>query len=198
MIETLLITNTVKDIDDPVKGTKALGYYGQVAAADFINGDALGSLVGVTTAGRQVSINSPWLKFAFKNKVLYVAKQPLINLVSWDQLNAAGVVTGKIVMIGQKRYRVRLLLGVNNSDTGEWNNLMYRVHTSDPTGTKWETFSNADLYVGVGNGRTSICQELDAARRMIYRGYASLTDFAWGGTNSATATTGWRPVLEEL
>lgn len=198
MFEQLMMTDLKRDIDDPVKGNKNLGYYGQVEGSNFITGTALCTLVGLSTTNRQVSMNTPWLKFAFKNRVLYIAKQPILNFITWNELNAAGLVEGRIFNIGEKRYRVRLIKGVNNNDTGEWNNLIYRVHTSDPTNTKWETFSNADLFVGTGNGRTTICQELNDPSRMIYRGYASLTDYALGNVSSSTATTGWRPLLEEL
>lgn len=178
----------------PAQGNKDLGYYGEVPADKFITGSSLASQMGIATSN-PVDLNSPWLKFAFKGKILYIAKHPLVNFISWQALNNAGVVDGtRTVRIDGRLFKVRLITGVNDG-TGEWNNLIYRVHASDPTATYWARFSNADLYVGVGDGRTTWCQEM-VSNRYVYRGYGSLTDYQTGLIGSATATTGWRPVLE--
>jgi len=179
-------------------GDSTLGYYGQVPTSEFITSTDLATQVNLT-AGTALANNETWLKFAYKGKVLFVAMQPFRNFISPTQLEAANLINGaKTITFLGRLYKVRLMLGgaASPGNGSEWNDLIYRVHASDPTGSNWEAFTNADLVVGVGNGRTSWCQEIPSGTNRTYRGYASLTEWASGGTGSATATTGWRPVLE--
>jgi hypothetical protein len=171
-----------------------LGYYGQVPSAEFINGTNLASAVGLNSS-YWLNREPVWCKFAFRGQVLYVAKTPLVNLISWNALNNLGIVDGsRIITINRRRYRVRLLTGLDNNES-EWNNLIYRLSAKDPTGTFWERFTDAELVVGVGSGRTTWVQDIVNTYR-VYRGYQSLTSYAEGLPTSATDTTGWRPVLE--
>jgi len=97
----------------------------------------------------------------------------------------------------------------------EWNELMYRVHSavpSDPTtdgfnasyhggpqvGDNWANYGNADLNIGVGNGRAAWCQEssLGASATRVIRGYADLAYFYRYAGSGATSDLGWRPCLE--
>ncbi|WP_311948952.1 hypothetical protein [Halomonas piscis] len=104
-----------------------------------------------------------------------------------------------------------------NMDIGagsEWNDLMYRVHADVPAsdgsdgmradrhggpqvGDNWATFSNAELNVGTGNGRSTWCQEAsDSAASMAYRGGDDVAYFYSNYATHAISTLGWRPVLE--
>jgi hypothetical protein len=202
MLESLLFTGKGRRGGEPgpkelVAGNAQLGYYGVVDATEFITGDELAALVGLTS-GTAIPNTGEWLKFAYKGKILYVAKQPFRNFISGNQLAAANIVNGnRQVTWLERNYLPRLLFGGASTpgNGSEWNDLIYRVHVNDPTGTFWEQFTNEQLVVGVGNGRTTWCQEVPAGSR-VYRGYASLTEWTTGGLGSATATTGWRPVME--
>lgn len=201
MLETLLFNNRVR-ANEPgpqklVAGDDQLGYYGIVEAADFISGTDLAAMVGLN-AGTVIANTGQWLKFAYKGKRLYIAKQPFRNFISGNHLADVNIVSGnRQVNILNRSFAVRLVRGgsVTPGAGSEWNDLLYRVHASDPTGTFWERFTNEELVVGVGNGRTTWCMEVPTAAR-VYRGYGSLTEWATGGLGSTSATTGWRPVLE--
>ena len=103
-------------------------FLGEVAAADFITGDALAAQVGLT-AGTSFSSNSPWLSFTRHGKKLFIPKLPLRQTTNWLDLYNAGLVFGddtigvrpssvatgvlqnKRVTIAGKTYIVRLLKG---------------------------------------------------------------------------------------
>lgn len=196
--------NTIYDVSQPyapgpttlAKGDSSLGYYGEVSSADMIKGTDLAQYVGLGSSNILYDTGN-WLCYSLNGKRVYVAKKPIMNQVSWNTLNAQGLVTGSnIVVIHGIKYKVRLLTGVN-STAGEWNSLIYRVHVSDPTGSNWASFTNEDLVIGTGSGRTTWCQE-DVSGAKVYRGYNSLTDYQTGQPTSATDTTGWRPILEPV
>jgi len=83
-----------------------------------------------------------WLKFAWQNKILFVAKKPIRNSISWDAINTAKCVYGgagdKTIVIDGLTYKVRLLKGANKDPAGayngaichnsEWNRLMLPIH----------------------------------------------------------------------
>lgn len=196
--------NTIYDVSEPyapgpttlAKGDSSLGYYGEVSSADMIKGTDLAQYVGLGNSNIIYDTGN-WLCYSLNGKRVYVAKKPIMNQVSWNTLNAQGLVTGSnIVVIHGIKYKVRLLTGVN-STAGEWNSLIYRVHVSDPTGSNWASFTNEDLVIGTGRGRTTWCQE-DVSGAKVYRGYNSLTDYQTGQPTFATDTTGWRPILEPV
>ncbi len=126
------------------------GYYGEVSAGDFLRGDDLASLIGLSAGTAQHS-DGGWLKFKSHGKILFVAKKPFRNNLSWNDINAADAVHGdRQIVVGGRLYKVRLLTGADNDpstytygtscadDPGvgsEWNDLMYRIHEDDPNCT---------------------------------------------------------------
>lgn len=126
------------------------GWFGEVLASDFITGDELASLVGIS-AGYGINSNEPWLKFAYKNSVLLVAKKPLRAKISWNDINDANCVYGdKTVDINDKKYSIMLMRGIgedvqpnpkilNQAYDGAachnsmWNKLMLPIHEEAPS-----------------------------------------------------------------
>lgn len=126
-------------------GDMEAGYFGEVAAADLLTGDELiaavwgdlASAPGSTTftgssyaSGGESNSNAGWLKFASRGQILFVAKRPFLNDISWDDLDAAGVVFGGVTATAdiskwesnytgglQVPYTVRLLTGANGDPT---------------------------------------------------------------------------------
>lgn len=78
-----------------VAGDNNEGFFGEVPVADFINGTALATAIGLT-AGSVVAAgtNVNWLKFAWKNRVLMVPMGGYRSNLSWAQIYAAGAVYG--------------------------------------------------------------------------------------------------------
>lgn len=196
-------------------------FLGEVPASELIDGETLAATIGLT-AGTAQFPDEPWLHYKTRTgKTLYVAKKPLRHSATWDQINARGAVFGtSVVVIGGKRFKVRLLKGadvdptpvasvsydpVGTSDS-EWNRLIYNVHNGihadsnnqTPPGT-WPLYSDTDLVVNTGgNGRRSWCQETNAsdATRRVTRGRNGVSYFTFQSSSTTASLYGWRPVLE--
>ena len=75
-------------------GTRDLGYFGQVAAADLFTDASLATLTGLTAG---TLINNPtqvWHKFILRGRVIYLARYPSRTNVAWNDLYAKGLVYG--------------------------------------------------------------------------------------------------------
>lgn len=190
-------------------------------------GTSLAQILGIGNTTPEVLINndSGWLKFVHQGKIKYVAKKPFMHTVSWDDIAKAEAVYGnRTVRIGSRLYRVSLLSGAeadpsswttsstatdNKGAGSEWNELVYRVHTTVATdgtatshggkqvGSNWWNFTDADIVVTTGNGRITWCKETlsyNTAYRVI-RGDGSLSYFSNATSSAASANYGWRPCL---
>lgn len=135
-----------------VGGDPTDGFFGEVPTTELITGDDLANEIGLS-AGTSQHSNEPWLKFAIDEEILYVAKKPYRNDVSWDDIDAVNAVyddaSAPVVTIDGFQFRVTLMTGAEADPTqwttsstaddnfgqgSEWNRLMYRVHQDVPTG----------------------------------------------------------------
>lgn len=193
---------TIPGAASVIAGTNILGHYGEVADADFIDPATLLSSAGLTGGVEHTAYASAgWLKFVRNGNPLYIAKRPHRHSHSWAQLNAAGLVKGKLITIAGHKYKLRLMLGGNAYPTasaagGEWNDLMYRV-SANGGGARWANFSDADLLVS-GTGAYSWCQEVGAgnAAYRVLRGGVNITTYYEQTNTTAESWLNWRPVLE--
>lgn len=187
----------------PPFGTLALGYYGEVAGADFITPAQLRTAANIVTGFAQ-NDDSTWLKFSKDGKPLYVSKKAIQRNVTYEHLNALGAIKGtKIVTIGGKQYKLRVLKGAagdpSSTPGGEWNDLIHRVH-SGAGGERWANFTDADLALGLVDGGVNICQEAySGAAGWVCRGYPNTVSGLWYiQPNTPNNYYGWRPVLEPI
>lgn len=199
--------------------TQIAGFFGEVPTSEFIDGDALASMIGLTSG---VSQNStvPWLKFILDGKILFIPKMTIRHSISWDQINNANAVYGnrEINILGHQ-FKVRLLQGINPGESvtvsygfdlpethqSEWNRLFYPICEDDVTypktsqvGPNWVTYTGAELNISYGYGGRTWCQETpsDSSTRRSFRGYDAVSSLVWIDTSSAKTYYGWRPVLE--
>lgn len=212
MIESLVASNK-KASQTPLPGSQTLlagdtnlGWYGEVPAADLIDGAALSTLVGLTL-GTPQNQSSPWLKFAYQGKTLFVAKQPFRTAIGMDKLKIANIVNGsRIITVLGNQYKIRLITGTDGAGEttagGEWNDLIYRVAagTQIAAGDKWANYTAAELIFGSGAGALTWCKENRASATAIYitRGNGSVTAIYGYTEATATSPVGWRPVLEPV
>lgn len=198
--------------DRPAIGDEILGYYGEFPSDYLISSGVLAEMLGLNgdmliTGAETV----PWLKFSYFGKLLHVAKRPISKNMTWKALNDMGLVTGeRIIQLGNKRYRVRLLHGAANDFGNEWNDLIYRVHYQDPTNTFWEKFTDEELGLGwdavtnkwYRDGSIAFTQDTVDANTVVTRGGgqdgASLTVTGTVAKTSTSKYYGWRPVLEYI
>lgn len=88
-----------------IAGDKDAGFYGFVQPEEF--GEIVGNIDGKTAMagdnlalaiglaqGTAININTAWMKFSSKGKVVFVPVKPLRYLVSWDSIYNQGAVFG--------------------------------------------------------------------------------------------------------
>lgn len=206
-----------------IAGDMEAGFYGEVPVSEFITGDALSSLAGIT-AGRSQFSNEPWLKFSYLGETVFVAKKPIRYSISWDDINSKGCVFGsKIVTIKGQQYKVTLLKGKTEGmqdDTSAssgtinhnsmWNRLMGQVHEQAPnnwtypnnmenTLVNWGiNYTDADLLThdNHGNGSRSWCQNYGMGTGSnLLRGRSGVSySLGWNSSNRDNYN-GFRPAL---
>ncbi len=182
-------------------GNMDAGYFGLVSAGELILGTALASSIGLSN-GAAFNSDAGWFKFAFRKKILFVAKKPMRHTISWNHIDAVGAVFGAAtVTIGGLTYKVRLLTGGNNDPAseagGEWDELIYGIHGSQPP--DWDNYTDADIGVdGTLDGRYNWCQETSSSNsaNRVGRGASGVAHFGPQDATTVYAFVGWRPVLE--
>lgn len=182
--------STVHGSKTVIAGTSDYGFYGEVASEDFISGNDLASLIGLT-AGTAQNSDAGWLKVVDGNKMLLIAKKTFRRSISWDDINAVDAVFGKIVTIDGVKYVLRLL------STAEWDRFMYPLHVDHPNESPaWAEYTNADLNVATGDGRYAWTSTLSSSYHRVYRGYSGVSSSYDNNPTYANSNYGWRPVLE--
>lgn len=207
-----------------IGGNLQAGFYGEVPTSEFITGDELARLIGLT-AGKSQFSNEPWLKFSYLGKTEFIAKKPFRHSVSWDNINAVNAVFGnRTIKIGDNTYKIRLLKGKtegkqNDSSSyngninynSELNKLMLPIHKKAPSNWKapanvnsptenWNVgYTDADLLTQNNNGNGSYCwcQEYGHSTGFrLVRGGDDVSDSSSTYPNNYLSFLGWRPVLE--
>ena len=205
-------------------GNLQAGFFGEVPVSEFITGDELARRIGLTAGVSQFS-DEPWLKFSYLGKVEFVAKKIFRHSISWNDINAANAALGdKIINIGDKRYKVRLMKGKTEgkqSDrsaykgtichNSEWNRLMLPIHTKAPSNWAYKDnvnsptenwgvgYTNGELmtYFNAGSGSYSWCQEYgESSDFRLYRGFVGVSSSNTAFPYKSDTDYGWRPVLE--
>lgn len=168
-----------------IRGDELGGYFGEVSAVDFINGEDLCTAIGLT-AGTLQNSEAGWLKYYNDFQIIYVAKQTFKHTVSWNHINEAGAVWGeKLVQNGNHIFACRLL------SSAEWDKLIYPVHANYGT---WASFSNTELNITGNYTWTST----PSGSKRIYRGYISVEYSSSNVPSTDVSYLGFRPVLVYL
>lgn len=205
-----------------IGGDLDAGYYGTVSSSEFITGDDLASMLGLTAGTSQYS-DTDWLKFSSDGKTIFSPMKPIRHTISWDDINKVNAVYGdRIIEIGGLQYKVRLWRGANfdpaNGYNGEkvkqseWNKLMLPIHekakdqswtysnnVNIPTENWGIGFTDEDLLThrNYGNGSYSWCQEVaESTAYRVIRGSNGVSNSASGTSSYSPSHYGFRPVLE--
>lgn len=76
-------------------GTADLGFFGEVSASELFDGYEVANWPEVEVAGTDARMTGlVWLKFVRNGKFLFIAKEPIKIVVSWNGLYASGLVYG--------------------------------------------------------------------------------------------------------
>lgn len=165
-----------------------------------------------------------WLRLRDQGRTLLISDRVLLMRISWDDLDAAGLVTGRTVTIDGRDYRCRLLTGGSRFRSGD---------EADGYPGGWPLANEWDRYVGaeagipglpppsaadldgslelgdqasphnaLWNWFAAVCwtQEPYALRATARccRGYRSARYFYLNTRSHRHEDIGWRPVLEPL
>lgn len=165
-----------------------------------------------------------WLDFDYQvngeQTQLLLAKEPIMNQVSWLGIARAGAALGddsvlrfqglaypqnaRVTDINGREYRLRLLTCGRSTmaHLSEWNLLIGGVHQGDMDfkGDRYgwirQPYDNQDLKVGL-EGSLSWCQEdWQNPGTRVARGYYFVSRFHAAPANTATDRLFWRPALE--
>lgn len=207
-----------------IGGNLQAGFYGEVPTSEFITGDELARMIGLT-AGTSQNSNGGWLKFSYLGKTEFIAKKTFRHSISWDAINNVNAIFGnRTISIRGKIYKIRLIKGKtegNQNDSSsckggiikgsEWNKLMLPIHKNAPSNwadkgnvnsptENWNVgYTDADLFTrsSAGNGNYSWCQEYGQnTDYRLLRGGRGVSGSGDVRPSNASDSFGWRPVLE--
>lgn len=136
---------------------------------------------GPTVPGKEIS----WVPV----NGLLIADRCLLTNISWDDLDAQGLVYGKEIKVQGFKFTVRLLqVGNNENVPNEWDASLDTVGEDDGLWHWKEKFFW---------GQESVDADKDGAYH-AYRGYFSARLWDWFDSSYRSARLGFRPALEPL
>ncbi len=174
-------------------GTENYGYYGVVSAGDFISGDELCDMIGLTAGTSQFS-DAGWLKYSVGGKPLFVAKKTIRHTVSWIDIDDVGAVFGGAGFVYNG-----LLCKIRLLSTEEWDALIYPIHKDHYNNApEWDNFEDIDIQVNYsvsGNGCYTWTSTASGSHR-VTRGSSGVSYSGNYTPGAARDDFGFRPVLE--
>lgn len=161
-------------------GDRELGLYDVISSDAFINVTNLNALVGNVSASLNTSTVT-WYKYARRGKVYMVPDRVLAFSVGWNTLQAKNLVDGLVVQIVGYNWKVRLMRGWSEVDSGlalpsktlgsvdmstytqtnEFNDFVYPMAAPTPPTQRlpnWSQQTVASLYSS-SNGPVVVCAE---------------------------------------
>lgn len=166
-------TLAVGDLQNGVYGS----FYG------IITGSKLKEALGMTEGTLRSTGLIQWIKYAWKGKTLYIAKNQLMKEISWNNLNARGIIAGKIITIDNIKYKVRTVNQASTSSTAtayEYIGLMAKWYSSYPYDYTYACWCDTKY-----DSTSAILTNTTSYNSLSYAtAYVDYND--WG----------WRPVLE--
>ena len=206
-----------------IGGNMQAGFFGEVPISEFISGEELINTL-IKYRGTRQFTDEPWLKFAYLNKIEFIAKKPILTSVSYNELKSYNLIFGdKTINVLGKTYKVRLIKGKNEGEqddeknykgeilhNSEWNKLFLPIHENAPASWSYQEnvnsitenwnikYTNKDLLIGhYDNGSYCWCQESgDSSYDALVRGGKDISYSESVGRSKHSSYYGWRPVLE--
>lgn len=163
-----------------------------------------------------------WVEVNDGDKKLLICDRNILTDVSWEDLNAQGLVSGKEITIDGQRYKIRLLSGGTNYRSGtdsysggkpttnEWDRII--TNESSFSGLPKPVSSDLDSTLNSTDVNSahnkiwnwyycySLCQEVYSGNSSyrVLRGSNSARSFYYNHSNDRSTNIGWRPALEVL
>ena len=153
---------------------------------------------GTVDAYKLASAMATTEEYAQQNKYehsLFVADYAVTHTISWDNLNAAGLIFGKNYAAGGVEYTLRTPSeGRSYRDSGE-------SVCGNPQSNEWDRILDKyDGYIKNWSGMSSWGQDTahNYAQGRANRGYSSARNWSFHESSGAKSHLGFRPVLEVL
>lgn len=155
-----------------------------------------------------------WIEVNDNNKKLLICDRNILKAISWDNLNEQNLAFGKVVVIEEKKYLLRLLTGYSESNdykNNEWDKYIVNFNNLSglPKCTDYDIANNVELdneekLYGDSNNLwhwynfSSLTQSEYSKNQKscVIRGFYSTMYSDQLGKNIKDETVGYRPVLE--
>ena len=197
-------------------GDMDLGFITDVPSNNLISGTGLAHFIGLEKGNPLYDNNdTDWVKYVIDERICFTPILPLRSGISYQDLADVGATgDGKVIVIGEDVYRVRLLQGIGDPDGAferpghdspathgsEWNQVMYRLAKSGIVASEepfepWMSLTNDELGLTSNHVITEGTVN-DHTYPVIVRGY---NDVGFCSSNLLSHTNAgfvWRPVLE--
>ena len=173
-----------------VNGTQHAMPTNPIDGGNCVSANTSNFTVGNTVAGKELQ----WIEWTKADGTkLLVCDRGLIVNISWNNINAAGFITGKEITIDGQKYKMRSLTGSNGSSgsygagcNNEWDQFLDAVGESNDL-IHWNKMYSWCQEVYSGN---SDCRSV--------RGYGSARSCGYSGATSTRSGLAFRPALEIL
>ena len=167
----------------------------------FISMPDLALAVGVTAesvGGTAINQGDGWYHWLNADgSELYIAERPIRHSITWEAMDALGIVNGtKTIVVKGRTFKVRFLLGATadpSSTLGrEWNKYILPLFD----GTLDSKTSDQLGIIGTDMGKMNMLQEVDPRGGHCAAVYRDINEMWYQPYNQTNPGYGWRPVLE--
>ena len=221
-IGTLYVNNTKRPFPTKPWRTDNAPTGVGTTVGNVLNYDSVNGNIEIRNTDSDDAYKLRWVEVNDGDKKLLISDRCLLTRVTWDELNAQGLVSGKEITIDGQRYKIRLLSGGTNSrigtddysggtpTTNEWDRIITNESSFSglpkPTSDDLNSIPHETDLNGAHNKvwnwyyMYSWCQETYSANssNRVIRGCDSARYFGSNNSGRVYATIGWRPVLEIL
>lgn len=171
-----------------------------------------GEKIEIRDTNKEDSYKLSWVEINDDGKKLLICDRNILSGISYNELNSQGLVFGKVVIIDNTKYILRLLKGgnkKNDTEENEWNRYIVNEDKIPglPTSNNFDTATgdknkSEKLY---GDNNTlwnwydfcSLTQN-EYKDKCAVRGFYSNTYFNYVSKDVGYKTVGYRPVLEVI
>lgn len=174
---------------------------GVVSGVNFITMANLATAVGVSSGsvgGTPINQNDGWFHWINTDgSELYIAERPIRHSITWEAMDALGIVKGaKTIVVRGRTFKVRFLLGATTDPSStlgrEWTK--YIIPWFD--GTLGSRTSDQLGIIGTDMGKMNMLQEVDPRGGHCAAVYRDINEMWYQPYNQTNPGYGWRPVLE--
>lgn len=187
-----------------------------ICPTDLINYEDVteykGEKIDIRDTDKNDSYNLHWVEINHEGKKLLICDRNILSGISYEELNKQGLVFGKVILIDNTRYLLRLLKGGNkkkDKEDNEWNKYIVNedniigLPLSNDFDVSPEEVNKSEKLYGDNNTVWNWCNlctltQNEYRDKSVVRGFYSNTYFNYVNKEVSYKTVGYRPVLEVI